>query len=135
MIVYEITTPEIVFKEGAGDMLLLPGSEGDMGILAGHSPLVASLRNAPIYVYQNNNIIERFFVEDAYCEISTAACIILATRAYDLSQCDPQDCRERAEAKRAEAQQSDDEVVKKLLESKANMLELRALAVEKPVYK
>ena len=135
MIVYEITTPEIVFKEGACDMLLLPGSEGDIGIMAGHSPLVLALRDAPIYVYQNNSIIERFFVEGAYCEVSTAACIILATRAHDLSQCNPQDCRDRAELKRQESQRSDDDVMKKLLENQANMLELRALAVEKPVYK
>jgi len=41
---FEFVSPERVLFSGDVDQVDLPGAEGDMGILAGHAPLVTALR-------------------------------------------------------------------------------------------
>ena len=73
----EIISPnEIVFEKEI-DLVILPGSEGDLGILKDHMPFLTSLRVGIVYIYQEKKIIETFLVTGGIVEVSQNRCSLL----------------------------------------------------------
>ena len=77
---FEFVSPERVLFSGDVDQVDLPGAEGDMGILAGHAPLVTSLRPGIVTIY-NGGAREPIVVVGGFAEVSPAGLTILADRA------------------------------------------------------
>jgi F-type H+-transporting ATPase subunit epsilon len=77
---FEFVSPERVLFSGDVDQVDLPGSEGDMGILAGHAPLVTALRPGIVTIY-NGGTREPIVVVGGFAEVSPAGLTILADRA------------------------------------------------------
>ena len=83
----EIIGPEKLLLARAVDMVVIPGTEGDLGILPGHSKMITSLRGGLVDLYQNNTITDRFFVSGGFAEVTEERCSVLAddiTRKSDL---------------------------------------------------
>ncbi|MFL6858847.1 MAG: ATP synthase F1 subunit epsilon [Allosphingosinicella sp.] len=80
---FELVTPERLVRSEAVFMVVVPGSEGDFGVLAGHAPLMSTLRNGDIAVYRTSfgDTPERIPVEGGFAEVSAAGLTILAERA------------------------------------------------------
>jgi F-type H+-transporting ATPase subunit epsilon len=77
---FEFVSPERVLFSGDVDQVDLPGAEGDMGILAGHAPLVTALRPGIVTIF-NGNAREPIVVIGGFAEVSPAGLTILADRA------------------------------------------------------
>jgi F-type H+-transporting ATPase subunit epsilon len=77
---FEFVSPERVLFSGDVDQVDLPGAEGDMGILAGHAPLVTVLRPGIVTIY-NGSTREPVVVIGGFAEVSPAGLTILADRA------------------------------------------------------
>ena len=77
---FEFVSPERVLFSGDVDQVDLPGAEGDMGILAGHAPLVTALRPGIVTIY-NGGAREPIVVVGGFAEVSAAGLTILADRA------------------------------------------------------
>jgi F-type H+-transporting ATPase subunit epsilon len=77
---FEFVSPERVLFSGGVDQVDLPGAEGDMGILAGHAPLVTALRPGIVTIF-NGGARERVVVVGGFAEVSPAGLTILADRA------------------------------------------------------
>jgi F-type H+-transporting ATPase subunit epsilon len=77
---FEFVSPERVLFSGDVDQVDLPGAEGDMGILAGHAPLVTTLRPGIVTIY-NGSAREPVVVIGGFAEVSPAGLTILADRA------------------------------------------------------
>jgi F-type H+-transporting ATPase subunit epsilon len=77
---FEFVSPERVLFSGDVDQVDLPGAEGDMGILAGHAPLVTALRPGIVIIY-NGGTREPVVVIGGFAEVSPAGLTILADRA------------------------------------------------------
>lgn len=77
---FEFVSPERVLFSGDVDQVDLPGAEGDMGILAGHAPLVTALRPGIVTIY-NGGAREPIVVIGGFAEVSPAGLTILADRA------------------------------------------------------
>src|SRR3546814_1224248 len=50
-------------------MVVIPGEEGNMGILPGHAPVISTLRPGTIAVFQNGAVVERIFVAGGFAEV------------------------------------------------------------------
>ena len=73
----EIISPnEIVFEKDV-DLVIFPGSEGDIGILKDHMPFLTSLRVGIVYIYLEKKIIETFLVTGGIVEVSQNRCSLL----------------------------------------------------------
>ena len=73
----EIISPnEIVFEKEI-DLVILPGSEGDLGILKDHMSFLTSLRVGIVYIYVEKKIIETFLVTGGIVEVSQNGCSLL----------------------------------------------------------
>ena len=74
----EIISPEKLLLARDVDMVVIPGTEGDLGVLPGHSKLITSLRGGLVDVYEQNAITDRFFVSGGFAEITETHCAVLA---------------------------------------------------------
>ncbi len=80
---FELVTPERLVRCEEVTMVVVPGSEGDFGVLAGHAPYMSTLRNGDIAIYRGGMNVEpeRIPVEGGFAEVSERGLTILAERA------------------------------------------------------
>ena len=86
---FDLVSPEqLVFNDKAG-MIIVPGKEGDMGVLPGHSKLLSSLRPGRVMVYgEDKQLLQSFFVSGGFVEINPEKCIVLAEEVEEMSALD-----------------------------------------------
>ena len=79
---FELVTPERLVRSEAVYMVVVPGSEGEFGVLAGHAPFMSTLRNGDIAIYRSAGAEpERIPVEGGFAEVSDRGLTVLAERA------------------------------------------------------
>jgi len=98
-IAFELVTPERLVKSDPVEMVVVPGAEGDMGVLPGHSLLVGTLRPGAVTVYEGGKPVERLFVAGGFVDVSPERCTVLADEAIPLAEI----ARPEAEARLARA--------------------------------
>ncbi len=76
----EFVSPESMLFSGDIDQVDLPGAEGDMGILAGHAPLVTVLRPGIVTIYRGGER-EPIVVTGGFAEVGPTGLTVLADRA------------------------------------------------------
>jgi F-type H+-transporting ATPase subunit epsilon len=85
---FELVSPEKLMLSEAVDMVVVPGTEGNFGVLPGHSLLISTVRPGVIDVYDGNVIGERIFVSGGFAEVTPERCTVLADEAMPLSSLD-----------------------------------------------
>lgn len=95
----EIISPERLLLAREVDMVVVPGTEGDLGILPGHSKLVTSLRGGLVDIYEAGKITDRFFVTGGFAEVTEGRCSVLSDEIIRQADIDAA----AAQAKLAEA--------------------------------
>ena len=86
---FDLVSPEnLVFNDKVG-MIIVPGKEGDIGVLPGHSKLLSSLRPGRVMVYgESKNLLKSFFVSAGFVEINPEKCIVLAEEVQEMTALD-----------------------------------------------
>ncbi|MEL0124045.1 MAG: ATP synthase F1 subunit epsilon [Alphaproteobacteria bacterium] len=77
-----ISPDKSVFDEEI-EMVIIPGTEGDIGVLSNHMPLITSLRLGNIYIYKNKKIIKKFLVNGGIIEVLGNKCTLLTEDISD----------------------------------------------------
>ena len=77
-IALEIISPEKLLLTRDVDMVVIPGTDGDIGVLPGHSKLITGLRGGLVDIYEKGQISSRFFVSGGFAEITESRCAVLA---------------------------------------------------------
>ena len=82
----DLVSPEqLLFNDEVG-MIIVPGKDGDIGVLPGHSKVLSSLRPGRVMVYgENKNLLKSFFVTGGFVEINSEKCIVLAEEIDEIS--------------------------------------------------
>jgi F-type H+-transporting ATPase subunit epsilon len=88
---FELVTPEQLLVSRDVDMVVVPGTEGNFGVLPGHAPLISTIRPGTIDIYEGNTIAERIFVASGLAEVTPERCTVLADEAM------PPEALDRAE--------------------------------------
>jgi F-type H+-transporting ATPase subunit epsilon len=79
---FELVTPERLVRSEDVHMVVVPGSEGEFGVLEGHAPFMSTLRNGDIAIYRSAGTEpERIAVQGGFAEVSAAGLTILAEKA------------------------------------------------------
>ena len=78
---FELVTPERIVLSEMVDMVVVPGTEGNFGVLPGHSLLISTMRPGTIDVYQGQTVTHRIFVVGGFAEVTPERCTVLATEA------------------------------------------------------
>jgi F-type H+-transporting ATPase subunit epsilon len=85
---FELVSPERLLISKAVDMVVVPGSEGDFGVLPDHAPLISSVRPGVIAVFEGNQVTDRIFVAGGFVEVTGERCTVLAEQAVPLAELD-----------------------------------------------
>ena len=86
---FDLVSPEnLIFNDEVG-MIIVPGKDGDIGVLPGHSKLLSSLRPGRVMVYgEDKNLLKSFFVSGGFAEINPEKCIVLAEDLDEMNTLD-----------------------------------------------
>jgi F-type H+-transporting ATPase subunit epsilon len=131
---FELVSPQQLLLSESVDMVVVPGAEGDFGVLADHAPLISTIRPGTITVYQGDTVSERIFVAGGFAEVTAERCTVLAEEAEPLDDID----RAAVEAELRDLRddlgtaQSDED--RALLESRIAVAEAKIEAVDAQVY-
>jgi F-type H+-transporting ATPase subunit epsilon len=86
MLRFELVTPEKLLRSGDVHMVVVPGTEGDFGVLEGHAPLMSTIRPGEIAVYASAGAApERIAIEGGFAEVNERGLTILAEKAEPLT--------------------------------------------------
>jgi F-type H+-transporting ATPase subunit epsilon len=83
---FDLVSPERMLLSEDVDMVTVPGTEGYFGVLAGHAPLVSTLRPGVIDVKGARDGELRLFVRGGFAEVNAEKIIVLAEEAIPLSE-------------------------------------------------
>src|SRR6185437_5029419 len=86
-ITFDLVSPERLLLSLPVDMVTVPGSEGYMGVMAGHAALVSTLRAGMINML-NDGVETKFFIMGGFTEINAAKITVLAEEALPMSELD-----------------------------------------------
>ena len=86
---FSLVSPEAELFSGEVDQVDIPGSEGDLGILPNHSPLMAAIRTGAITVY-TDGAETKYLVQGGFADVTAAGLTVLAEKASLLSDIDPE---------------------------------------------
>ena len=86
-IAFDLVSPERLLLSTEADMVTVPGTEGYLGVMAGHAPLVTTLRAGMIDV-QTNGQDDRYFIRGGFAEIGPAKITVLAEEAIPMTEMD-----------------------------------------------
>lgn len=85
---FELVSPERLLVSQPVDMVVVPGGEGDFGVLPGHAPLISTVRFGVIEIYEGNVVSERIFVAGGFAEVTQERCTVLAEQAVRVAEID-----------------------------------------------
>ncbi len=108
MIEFELVSPAKLLASEPVDMVVVPGVEGDIGVLPGHSPLIATVRPGVIDIHEAGQIKDRIFVGGGFAEVSPERCTVLAEEAVALAEIDSSEADVRLAKARENAATSDE---------------------------
>ncbi len=110
----ELVSPEKLLLSRAVEMVVFPAVEGEMGVLAGHAPMIVALRGGVISVREGGQVTEQLFVAGGFAEVGPERVTILAEEATPLSALSKSDAQLRlSEAEAAMASAANDSTEKR----------------------
>ena len=83
---FELITPNKNLIADDFDMVVVPGEEGDFGVLPNHSNLISQIRPGILNTYKNNKVDKSFFLYSGFSEVSNNKLIILSETAFDINE-------------------------------------------------
>ena len=107
-----LVTPQGAAFEGEAEMLIVPGAAGEIGVLARHAPLVATLKAGSTRVHVTQGDVKEFATGPGFFKVELDRAIALVDDAADVEQIDRERAQKqldeaRAELERVEAGESE----------------------------
>lgn len=83
---FELVTPERLVRSEEVHMVVVPGTEGDFGVLAGHAPYMSTIRDGDLAIYRTDGAEpERIAIRSGFAEVSERGLTVLAEKADELA--------------------------------------------------
>jgi len=95
----DIVSAEKQLFSGLVEMVVASGSEGDLGIMPGHAPLLTCLNPGPVRIVRQNGEEEVYYVNGGFLEVQPQRVTVLAdsaARAHDMDEAAAEEARQRA---------------------------------------
>lgn len=79
MLHFELVTPEKLVRSEDVYMVVVPGTEGDFGVLEGHAPLMSTIRDGELAIYKTQGSTpETIRLEGGFAEVNGVGLVVLA---------------------------------------------------------
>jgi F-type H+-transporting ATPase subunit epsilon len=82
MLHFELVTPEKLLRSEEVHMVVVPGTEGDFGVLEGHAPFMSTIRDGNLEIYKaSGSAPETIRIEGGFAEVNEKGLTVLAEKA------------------------------------------------------
>lgn len=79
---FELVTPDKLVESAEVHMVVVPGTEGEFGVMAGHAPFMSTLRDGELAIYRTQGAApEKIAVSGGFAEVSDKGLTVLAESA------------------------------------------------------
>ncbi len=85
---FELVSPERLLMSEDVEQVVVPGSEGDFTVLAGHAPVLSTLRPGVMDVKLSDGKAKRLYVKAGFAEVDPESLTVLAQQAIDVDEID-----------------------------------------------
>jgi F-type H+-transporting ATPase subunit epsilon len=105
---FDLVSPERLLLSASVDSVIIPGSEGEMTVMAMHAPTMTALRPGVVTVSHSGKT-ERYVVFGGFADITPETCTLLAESAVNVADIDKSDLARRIENAREDLKDAKDE--------------------------
>jgi len=102
-----LVTPDGPAFDGEAEMIVVPGAAGEIGVLARHAPLVATLRAGSTRIYLGDSEILEFATGPGFFKVELDRALALVDDAVNVREIDDERARAQLEAAKAELEKVD----------------------------
>jgi F-type H+-transporting ATPase subunit epsilon len=131
---FELVSPEQLLLSEDVEMVVVPGGEGDFGVLPSHSPMISTVRPGVIHVFAAGAVSSRIFVAGGFAEVTGSRCTVLAEEALPVDEIDRSDVETDLENAIADMAGADDPGEQKAAENRTVTARAKLVAIDAPVY-
>ena len=85
---FDLVSPERLLMSEDVDMVTVPGADGDFGVMAGHAPVISTLRPGVVEITGSSHGAVKIFVRGGFAEVTPAGLTVLAEEAIPLDELD-----------------------------------------------
>ena len=117
----EIVTPSMVLVSEPVEMVVLPGSDGNIGALPRHSQVMSSLDRGIVDIFNYNKIVSRIMIDGGIAEINETSVTILAERAEKLDKSNKQVLEEKLTGFKSQENDTDQNIAKMAIKNSSFM--------------
>ena len=118
---FELVTPERLLISGEAEQVVVPGAEGDFAVLAGHAPVISTLRPGILEITQPTGK-QRIFVKKGVAEADPGRLTVLAQTAVAMEDLDAAQIAAELKAAEAELVEAKDDQSKRMAEILIDLL-------------
>lgn len=122
---FELVSPERLLVSREVEMVVVPGSEGDFGVLPEHAPLISTVRPGVIEVHEGGAISNRIFVAGGFAEVTGERCTVLADEATLVADIDRGAVQKELDGLRSELAAAADEATRDRLAARIDVAEAK----------
>jgi F-type H+-transporting ATPase subunit epsilon len=97
-ILLEVITPEGIMLSEKVEMVVVPGLEGELGCMYGHTPFVVRLTFGSMRIYSGDKVIKHLFIDKGYIDITNEKAVLLTDYAIDIHKIDVDQVKEKLDA-------------------------------------
>jgi F-type H+-transporting ATPase subunit epsilon len=87
---FELVAPERILYSGEVDAVVLPATEGEMTVLAGHAPVMTALRTGFLVITDQKGHGQRVLVRGGFADVNPTGLTVLAERALPATEITPE---------------------------------------------
>lgn len=113
---FELVSPERILLSVDADQVVVPGADGDFAVLAGHAPVIATLRPGVLDVTAGGSK-RRLFVKAGVAEVDPSRLTVLAQKAYDVEDMTPAVLADELKTAEAELAAAKDDAAKMMADT------------------
>ena len=132
---FELVSPEKLLLSEEVEMVVVPGAEGDFGVLPGHTPVISTVRPGVIHIFEGGNVKSRIFVAGGFAEVTAERCTVLAEEALPLEDIDRSQVeKDLQEATEDISDAGDNAVERALAEQRADTARAKLASLDSQIY-
>ena len=127
-VAFQLVAPERLLTSAEVDLVVVPGSEGDFGVLPQHSLFMSVLRPGVIETYEGGQVSGRIFVGGGFAEVNARGCTVLAEEAVPVEEIELESARGRLSQAQDDLREAPDEPSRARLEREIRIAEAQIQA-------
>lgn len=133
-VAFELVSPEKLLMSEEVELVVLPGSEGDLGVLPGHAPAITTIRPGSICIFEGGRVVRRIFVAGGFAEVMPERCTVLAEEAISVDDIEISAVEQQIRNLQDDVSTAESAAGKAIAESALDVARAKLEAVSNPAY-